>query len=151
MTQAAVFDGEGRPPRRIALRRSLLVRLASLCFALVCTAAVHFTAAMHLSAIDAVWLAAAAFAALGLSFVRYERGQPALLELTAEGIAGYDSAGRTLLQGRIVGAAQWTERLLVLAVAGADGRRPKPLVVAADALDAAAFRELAVRGRQATN
>ena len=151
MTQAVAFDGEGRAPRRIALRRSFLVRLASFCFALVCTAAVHFTAAAHLGAIAAVWLAAAAFAALGLSYVRYERGQPALLELTADGIAGYDSAGRTLLQGRIVGAAQWAEWLLVLAVAGADGRRPTRLVVAADALNAAAFRELAVRGRHATN
>lgn len=149
MTQAPAFDSEGRPPRRIALRRSLAVRLASLCFALVCTAAVHFTAAAHLGAIAAVWLAGAAFAALGLSFVRYERGQPVLLELTVEGMAAYDRAGRALLQGRIVGAAQWAERLLVLAVAGADGRRTKTVVVAADAVDAAAFRELAVRGRHA--
>jgi hypothetical protein len=147
--QASAFEGEGRPPRRIALRRSLAVRLISLCFALVCTAAVHFTVATHLGALAAVWLAAAAFAALGLSFVRYERGQPALLELTAEGMAAYDHAGRALLQGRIVGAAQWAERLLVLAVAGADGSRPKTVVVAADAVDAAAFRELAVRGRHA--
>ena len=149
MTQAPAFDGEGRPPRRIALRRSLAVRLTSLGFALVCAAAVHFTAAAHLDAIAAVWLAAAAFAVLALSFVRYERGQPALLELTAEGMAAYDRTGRALLQGRIVGASQWAERLLVLAVAGADGQRPKTVVVAADAVDPAAFRELAVRGRHA--
>jgi hypothetical protein len=147
--RAAAFDCDGRAPRRIALRRSPFVRLAALGFALVCTAAVHFSAAAHLGAIEAIGLAAAAFAALGLSFVRYERAQPALLELTAEGVAAYDSAGRPLLQGRIVGAAQWARLLLVLAVQGADGRRPTAFVVAADAVDAAAFRELAVRGRHA--
>jgi hypothetical protein len=147
LTQAGAFEHERRSPRRIALRRSLAVRLAALCFALVCTAAVHFTAAAHVGALGAVWLAAAAFAALALSFVRYERRQPALLELTAEGITGYDGAGRALHQGHIVGASQWAERLLVLAVAGSDGRRPKAWIVAADALGAAAFRELAVRGR----
>ncbi|HEX7682078.1 MAG TPA: hypothetical protein VF446_00810 [Trinickia sp.] len=131
----------------MTLRRSPSVRLVSLAFALVCTAAVHFTVAAHLGALDALWLAAAAFATLGVSFVRYERRQPRQLELSPEGVACYDDAGRALFQGRIVGAAQWAERLLVLAVAGADARRPTALIVAADAVDAAVFRELAVRGR----
>ncbi|MGN6317992.1 hypothetical protein [Trinickia sp.] len=130
------------------LRRSLTVRAASLAFALVCTAAVHFTAAQHLGVPDAIWLAAAAFAALAVSYVRFERRQPMLLELTPDGVIGYDAGGRTLFYGPIVGAAQWAERLLVLAVAGADARRPRAVLVAADSVDGAAFRELAVRGRQ---
>ncbi len=149
MTRATGPDVEAGTPRRIALRRSLSVRLASLAFALVCAAAVHFTATAHLGPIDALWLAGAALAAFGLSFLRYERAQPTLLELTSEGLAAFDGAGRALFQGRIVGVAQWAERWLVLAVAGADARRPKAFIVAADAVDAAAFRELAVRGRHA--
>lgn len=131
----------------MTLRRSLVVRMASLAFALVCSGAVYSTASSHLGAVDALWLAIAALAALGVAFARYERRQPTSLELTREGIAAYDGAGRALFQGRIVGAAQWAERLLVLAVAQADAGRRHALLVAADAVDAAAFRELAVRGR----
>ncbi len=148
MTQAAGGDRARGTPWRIALRRSLAVRLAVLAFALVCTAAVHFTAAAHIGASAAVWLAVAACAALGVSFMRYERRQPAWIELTCEGVAAFDDTGRALLQGRIAGAAQWAGRLLVLAVAGVDGRQDT-LVVAADAVPAAVFRELAVRARHA--
>jgi hypothetical protein len=149
LTRIVGHDFEAGMPRRIALRRSLSVRLASLAFALVCATAVHVTMAAHLGPIDALWLAAAALAAFGLSFVRYERRQPMLLELTSEGLAAFDGAGHALFQGRIVGVAQWAERWLVLAVAGPNARRPQAFVVAADAVDAAAFRALAVRGRHA--
>jgi hypothetical protein len=149
MTPAAGLDCQAGAPRRIVLRRSVSVRLSSLAFALVCAGAVHFTVAAHFGLIGALWLAAAALAALGLSFLRYERGQPSLLELTPEGLAAFDGSGRSLFQGRIVGVAQWAERWLVLAVARGNARRPKAFIVAADAVDAAAFRELAVRGRHA--
>ncbi len=135
--------------RRVTLRRSRTVRSVALVFALVCTAAVYFTVAAHLSAIDAVWLAGATLAALGLSLARYERRQPSLLEFTPEGLAAFDSGGRPLFQGRIVGFSGWAERLLVLAVAGGDVRRSHAFVVCADAVDAQAFRALAVRGRHA--
>lgn len=146
MTQAAGDDREAGTPWRIALRRSLAVRLAVLVFTLVCAAAVRFTAAPHMGAAAAVWLSFAACAALGVSFMRYERRQPAWIELTPEGVAAFDDSGRALLQGRIAGAAQWAGQLLVLAVAGVDGRQDT-LVVAADAVPAAVFRELAVRAR----
>ncbi|MGN6082474.1 hypothetical protein [Trinickia sp.] len=150
MTYGA-FEVEPGAPRRVALRRSRTVRLAASACALVCTAAVHATATAHLGAIDALWLAGATLAALGVSFVHYERRQPALLELTPEGLAAFDGAGRALFQGRIVGFSGWAERLLVLAVAGADSRRSHAFVVCADAIDAGAFRALAVRGRHAVH
>lgn len=143
------LDLDRGAPRRVALRRSRTVRLAALSSGCVCVAAVHSAAAAHLGAIDALWLAAAAVAALGASFVRYERRQPVRLELTSDAVAGYDRTGRRLFQGRIVGVSQWAERLLVLAVAGAETRRASTFVVAADAVDAAAFRALAVRARHA--
>ncbi|RDU97098.1 protein YgfX [Trinickia dinghuensis] len=150
MTQAGL-DVEPGAPRRVTLRCSRTVRLASAAFALVCAAAVHVCATAHVGAIDALWLSGAALAALGVSFVRHERGQPASIELTPEGVAAFDRTGRPLFQGRIVGFAQWAERVLVLAVAGGGMRRAKAFVVAADAVDAAAFRALAVRGRHATH
>jgi hypothetical protein len=143
------FDYDAGAPRRVTLRRSRTVRLASLAFSLIGAACVHEAAASHLGAIDAFCLAGALVAALAVSYLRYERRQPALIELTAEGVAAFDGAGRSLFQGRIVGFAQWAERLLVLAVAGADVRRSHTIVICADALEPAAFRALAVRGRHA--
>lgn len=143
------LDFDRGAPRRVALRRSRTVRLAALSFGCVCAAAVHSTAAAHLGAVDALWLAAAAVAALCTSFVRYERRQPVRLELTPDSVAGFDRVGRRLFQGRIVGVSQWAGRLLVLAVAAAEARGARTFVVAADAVDAAAFRALAVRARHA--
>lgn len=135
----------------MTLRHSRTVRLASSVFALVCTAAVYVTVAAHLGPIDAIWLAGATLAALGVSYACYERRQPVLLELTPEGLAAFDQAGHPLFQGRIVGFSGWGERLLVLAVAGTgtDARRSNAFVVCSDAVEASAFRALAVRGRHA--
>ena len=143
------LDVEPGAPRRVTLRRSRTVRLAASAFAFVCTAAVHSTVQVHWGPTDAIWLAGATLAWLGVSFARYERRQPAALELTPEGLAAFDRVGRLLFQGRIVGFTGWAERLLVLAVAGADERRSNAFVVCADAVDASAFRALAVRGRHA--
>ena len=148
MTQAS-FDDDAGAPRRMTLRRSRTMRLASLAFSLLAAACVHYTAASHLGAMDALWLAGALLATLGVSYLHYERRQPALIELTAEGVAAFDGAGRPLFQGRIIGFAQWAERLLVLAVAGSNVRRSNSIVVCADALEPPAFRTLAVRGRHA--
>jgi hypothetical protein len=145
------LEAEPGAPRRVTLRRSRTVRSVASAFALVCTAAVYFTVEARLGVADALWLAGAAFAALGISLARYERRQPSLLEFTPEGLAAFDSAGRPLFQGRIVGFSGWAERLLVLAVGGsrADARPSHAFVVCADAVDAQAFRALAVRGRHA--
>ncbi len=148
MTEAGP-DGDTRAPRRVTLRRSRAVRLASLGFALVSAAAVHFAAAAHLSAVDALWLAGAVLATLGVAFVRYERRQPAFIELTAEGVAAFDVKGRPLFQGCIVGFAAWAEQLLFMAIGSSDMRRSHTLVLCADSVDPEAFRALAVRGRHA--
>ena len=150
MTQAGhhLIDARGAS-RRVTLRRSRAVRLASLAFALIGAAAVHFAASAHLGAVDSLWLAGAALAAQGLSYVRYERRQPSAIEVTVEGIAALDAKGCPLFQGRIVGFTHWSERLLVLAIGAADTSRRRTLVVCADSIDAAAFRALAVMGRHA--
>jgi hypothetical protein len=53
------------------------------------------------------------------------------------------------VRGRFAGYTQWANRLLVIAVTPHGGARAVPLLVAADALPAEAFRELAVRARHA--
>jgi hypothetical protein len=142
---------EPSAPRREPLRHRRARTPARRAAPSASAAAVHAAATAHVGAIDAIWLSGAALAALGVAFAGHERRQPALIELTVEGLAAFDRSGRTLFEGRIVGFTQWAERLLVLAVAGSGGRRPTAFVVAADAVDAEAFRVLAVRGRHAAH
>jgi hypothetical protein len=134
-------------PQRVALGRSAGLRAAAGAFVLVATAAVYASAAPRWGALDAAWLAAAAFALLMLGAVAHERRQPAALKIGPDGLTAWTRAGDMLVRGRIVGCSQWTNLLLVLAVAGEEGR-PKPLLIAADALGAESFRGLAVQGRR---
>jgi hypothetical protein len=133
----------------IALRRSVAVRAATLAFSLVAALAVHCVVVPRGGDAAAAALAAASFGALALAALACERRQPAALCLEPDGIAAYGRTGGILLRGRITGCAQWADRLLLIAVMPHDGARAAPLVVAADALPAEAFRELAVRARYA--
>ncbi len=133
----------------IALSRSAAVRAATLAFALLAALAVHSIVMPRGGAAAAVALAAATFAALALAAVAHERRQPGALSLEPDGVAVYDRSGRMLLRGRIAGCAQWASLLLVIAVMPHGGMRAARLLVAADALPADAFRELAVRARHA--
>ena len=141
---------ESATPQRYTLRRSFFLRAALFAFALVCTCAVHVAFAPRAGAGPAAWFALATFAALALRVLAYERAQPASLALTPDGLVAFDALGRPARSGRIVGLLQWTRWLLVLRIAPHGPGRRWSLVVAADALPAEPFRELAVRARSTT-
>lgn len=77
------------------------------------------------------------------------RRLPAELRVDALGeVAAFGRTGQLLARGRVTGHAHWGSLLLVLSV-GPDGRRARPLLIPADALDAASFRVLSVLARTA--
>ncbi|MEA3118189.1 MAG: hypothetical protein QOI13_1459 [Paraburkholderia sp.] len=125
------------------------MRAATLAFAIVAALAVHCVIAPRGGNAAAAALAAATFAALALAALARERRQPVALCLEPDGIAALGRSGGLLLRGRIAGCAQWADRLLLIAVMPHGGTRAASFVVAADALPAEAFRELAVRARYA--
>ncbi len=103
--------------------------------------------ASWLGAWQAVPLALAAFALLALCAVRHDRARPAALKMGRESLTAWGRAGNPLVHGRIAGCAHWSDRLLVLTLTPDTGRQ-HTLLVPADTVPAAVFRELAVRGRR---
>lgn len=144
---ALVPETPNGAPQRITLRRSVTLRTALLAFMLIASAAIQSCVAPHLGAWRALPLSLAAFALLALFAIRRERNLPAALKVGPEGLSVWNHAGLPIAQGRITGCSQWTGKLLVLAFA-ADGARAHTLLIAADMLPAAIFRELAVLGRR---
>lgn len=120
-------------------------------FSVVAALGVHSVVAPRAGEAAALVFAVALFAALLLAARIQARAQPAALAIGPDGIAAYDAAGRMLAHGRIAGSAQWAGRLLVIALAPHEGGRGVPVVLAADSLRREAFRELAVRARQAAS
>ncbi|MGF6755302.1 protein YgfX [Paraburkholderia sp. GAS42] len=146
----AHFAGSASPdgsPPRIALRCSLTLRWVTAAFILIAAATVVACAAPRLG----VWLAfppaLAVFALLAISALAWERRQPRELKIGANGLSLWKEAGGAPVQARITGCSQWSDRLLILALAGESGRL-NPLFIAADALPADVFRELSVLGRR---
>lgn len=77
------------------------------------------------------------------------RRLPAELQIDAFGeVAAFGRTGRLLARGRVTGHAHWSSLLLVLSV-GQGARRARPLLIPADALDAASFSALSVLARTA--
>ncbi|WP_156954412.1 protein YgfX [Paraburkholderia acidipaludis] len=109
------------------------------------TAAVWTALSPWFGAARAVPPALAILAACGLSVVAWCRRQPTALEIGPDSFVTYSRAGARLFQGRLMGASQWGSALLALSVQGEAGRAT--VLVAADAVGRAAFRELAVRAR----
>lgn len=142
--ESATPDGARQ---RITLRRSVAMRAASGFFVLTATLAVYTCLASHLGAWQALPLTFAVLALLALCAVQHERAQPVALKLGPDGLSAWGSAGNLLAQGRIAGCSQWSDCLLVLALAPDHGRS-RTLLVAADALPEPVFRELAVLGRR---
>ncbi|WP_322788907.1 protein YgfX [Paraburkholderia rhynchosiae] len=142
--ETATPDGA---PQRIALRRSIAMRAALAVFALTASWAVYSCVASWLGAWQAVPLTLAALALLALCSVRHDQTRPVALKIGREGIAAWGRTGVLSVQGRITGCAHWSDRLLVLTVTPDEGRR-QALLVPADAVPPAVFRELAVRGRR---
>ncbi|HEX7913364.1 MAG TPA: hypothetical protein VF534_35470 [Paraburkholderia sp.] len=142
--ESATSDGA---PQRIALRRSVAMRIMLGVFVLTATTAVYACLAAHLGAWQAVPLTLAVSALLVLGAHRHERAQPVALKIGPNDLSVWGRAGVPLAQGRIVGCSQWSGRLLILALAPERGRT-RTLLFAADALPASVFRELAVLGRR---
>jgi hypothetical protein len=143
-SDTAISEGTSQ---QIVLRRSFAMRVALAAFVVTASCAVYSCMASWLTAWQAVPLTLAVFALLTLSAVRHDRAQPAALRMGREGISVWGRAGNLLVYGRIAGCAHWSDRLLVLEVTPDEGRR-QTLLVPADTVPTAVFRELAVRGRR---
>ncbi|MGA7817868.1 protein YgfX [Caballeronia sp.] len=132
--------------RRHGVRASQWMRGAVLAF--ICLAAGSvFQCVSALSGLaDAGVAALTAAFALGASAYRGERRQPIAFEIGQDGLTTWNRAGHRQYR-RIVGCAQWSNALLALTLLSATNQR-SPFLVAADALDTHAFRELAVRARR---
>jgi hypothetical protein len=149
----------GTATRRIALRRSVALRAALGAFVLMATLAVYTCLAPRLGAWQAAPLTLAVAALLALCAARHDAAQPVALSVAMGEISAWNRAGALLARGRVVGCAQWSGRLLVLAVQSGGARkrgsalksqgRTRTLLLAADALPPAVFRELSVLGRRA--
>jgi len=129
---------------------------AALCMAIsvfVCAAVCAVDAFLEPRAGSVAGIAGAALAAAALAASgrrAYARRVPAVLRVDAGGsrVTAFGRRGETLADGTLAGCAHWSDLLLVLAVRR--GRwRSVPLVIPADALDAAAFRALSVAARTA--
>lgn len=142
--ESATSDGA---QQRITLLRSVAMRAALGVFILIATLAVYTCFASHLGAWQAAPLTLAVWALLTLCAIKHEHAQPVALKIGPDGLSAWNRAGRLLAQGRIAGCSQWSGRLLVLALAPEHGRT-RTLLLAADALPASVFRELAVLGRR---
>jgi len=142
--ESASFEGAAQ---RIALRRSFAMRAALGVFVLTAMWAVYAVLASRLGAWQAVPPTLAVAALLTLCATCHERAQPVVLKIGREGLTAWDRAGALRIQGRIAGCAQWSKRLLILALVQEDGRK-RSLLLTADALPASVFRELSVLGRR---
>ncbi len=116
-------------------------------FVLIAALAVHTCLASHLGYWRAVPLTLAALALLALCAVRHERKQPVALKIGPDGLSAWDCTGSLLVQGSVAACSLWSGRLLVLVLAPDHGRSGTMLLTA-DALPAAVFRQLAVLGRR---
>jgi hypothetical protein len=123
------------------------MRAASAVFVLIATWAIYTCLASHLSAWQAVPLALALWALLTLCAVKHERAQPCTLTIGPDKLSAWGRTGSLLVQGHIAGCSQWSDRLLVLALAS-DRGRCRTLLLPVDALPGSAFRALAVLGRR---
>lgn len=130
---------------RLSLCPSAALLANLVCSLLVATAALWTTLAPWIGDGRAV-PAILAFAAAGaLRAVAWYRAQPLSLEIGTDGVRAYAHDGSHVASGPLTGCSQWGASLLVLVIG--DARQRRRLCVAADALSAQAFRELAVRGR----
>ena len=142
--ESAEPDGASQ---RILLRRSVAIWAALGVFVLTATLAVYACLALHLGAWQAIPFTLAVWAWLALCSLRYERAQPVALKIGPDGLSVWNRTGALLAQGRIAGCSQWSGCLLMLALMPEQGRS-RTLLLAADALPAPIFRELAVLGRR---
>jgi hypothetical protein len=134
---------------RIALRPSWLLQGVLLIGIAIASLAFLVTLAPQFGGMGRALSPACALAAAGgLAFAAWRRAQPAFVEIGIDRFAAFSRAGASLVDGRLVGVAQWGGALLSLVVE-AGGRR-RTLLIAADSVDAESFRLLAVAARSAS-
>jgi hypothetical protein len=129
------------------LRRSVSLHACAIAFAICATIAFHVTFGARFGAWQVVPLTCAIMALFGVGLVRWSRAQPGSLHIGADTLTLRNRAGAKLAEGPVAACGQWSGRLLTLTLA-AGGSRPRPFLIAADMLDADAFRRLAVLGRR---
>jgi hypothetical protein len=137
----------GGPSRRIALRRSAALYLATALFIAFAVAAVGMTVGPRFGVGHAVVAAAVVFAILVAAAARHARNQPVALKIGPEGLSVWNRAGILRAQGSIVGCSQWSDSLLMLWLEE-DGGKLHRLLIFADMAGRGAFRELAVLARR---
>jgi hypothetical protein len=115
------------------------------CSLVVATAALWTTLAPWIGSLRAMPAALAFVAAGALCVAAWWRAQPRAIEFAADGIRAFDRNGACIASGLVTGCVQWGASLLVLSVGATPQRRV--LFVAADAVAAGSFREIAVLGR----
>ncbi|KVX19954.1 hypothetical protein WL03_08215 [Burkholderia ubonensis] len=140
-------------PQRFALRASAVLYVALAVFIAAAAVAVHLFVAPRAGVAAGAGAGALAVTAALLAFGvarTCARRLPAEVQVDALGeVAAFGRAGQLLARGRVTGYAHWSSLLLVLSV-GQGGRRARPLLIPADALDAPAFSALSVLARTAT-
>ncbi|MBF5011196.1 hypothetical protein [Burkholderia pseudomultivorans] len=144
------FDAPAGRPQCFALRASAVSYLVLAVFVAAAAVSVHLFCAPRAGALAGACVAAATAALLAMGAARAcARRLPAELRIDAFGeVAAFGRTGRLLARGRVTGHAHWSSLLLVLTV-GQGARRARPLLIPADALDAASFSALAVLARTA--
>jgi hypothetical protein len=123
------------------------MRAVLLMFMLTATTAAFTCFASHMGAWQALPPTFAVGALLMLGARAHERAQPAALKIGRDELSVWGRAGALLMQGRITGCSQWSGRLLVLELQPQAGRT-RTLLLTADTLPAAVFRQLSVQGRR---
>ncbi|WP_346777903.1 protein YgfX [Paraburkholderia sp. Ac-20340] len=130
------------------MRPSWTLQAVLLVGVLVAALALYSTLAPWLGAWRALPPALALAATGGLAFAAWRRAQPAFIEIGTDRFAAFSHSQACLLEGRLLGAAQWGGAMLSLSVAA--GARRRSVLIAADSLDAESFRVLAVAARSAS-
>jgi hypothetical protein len=130
---------------RILLRSSAALHLVLAMGIGAAVAAVYTALEPWLGAARAVLPALALLGVCALAASAWRRKRPAAIEIGRDSFVARARNGALIADGRLAGASQWGTSLLALDVQGA--ARRATVLVAADALDSGAFRELAVRAR----
>ncbi|KVS39793.1 hypothetical protein WK43_17010 [Burkholderia ubonensis] len=138
-------------PQRFALRASAVLYVVLAVFIAAAAVAVRLFVAPRAGVAAGAGALAVTAALLAFGAARAcARRLPAVVQVDALGeVAAFGRAGQLLARGRVTGYAHWSSLLLVLSV-GQGGRRARPLLIPADALDAPSFSALSVLARTAT-
>ena len=136
---------------RIALRPSSMLRALSATFIAACATALALVLVPRLGALAGGAFALAGAVVLLVCSRVQERTHPLAIKVGSDSVVTWHRAGATVRRHRLVGHAQFGARLLVLHLAPEErpaAGRLRSVLIAADAVGSARFRELAVTARR---